>query len=163
MWVTTSDDSPNKKDIGQKALLLFDCPHSHWQSHLFYHYGITSINMCPETSSFQHRLKIQSSTGIFQAFIIRLRLLRYSALWNGQLPYSQPPYCKTVIVGEPQLHLVSLSNKSQCDIHIVLVRVSIPAQTSWPRRKLGRKGFIQLTLPHCCLLPKEVRTGTHTG
>ena len=42
----------------------------------------------------------------------------------------------------------------------VLVRVSTfaPAQTSWPRSKLGKKGFIQLTLPHCCS-PKEVRTG----
>jgi hypothetical protein len=29
----------------------------------------------------------------------------------------------------------------------VLVRVSIPAQTSRPRSKLGRKGFIKLTLP----------------
>ena len=29
----------------------------------------------------------------------------------------------------------------------VLVRVSIPAQTSRPRRKLRRKGFIQLPLP----------------
>jgi hypothetical protein len=28
---------------------------------------------------------------------------------------------------------------------------------------LGRKGFIQLTLPHCCLSPKEVRTGTQAG
>ena len=28
----------------------------------------------------------------------------------------------------------------------VLIRVSIPAQTSWPRNKLGRKGFILLTL-----------------
>jgi hypothetical protein len=45
----------------------------------------------------------------------------------------------------------------------VLVRVSIPAQTSWPPSKVGRKGFIQLTLPHCCSLPKEVRPGTHTG
>jgi hypothetical protein len=27
----------------------------------------------------------------------------------------------------------------------------------------GRKGFIQLTLPHCCSSPKEARTGTHTG
>jgi hypothetical protein len=26
-----------------------------------------------------------------------------------------------------------------------------------------RKGFIQLTLLHCCLLPKEVRTGNQTG
>jgi hypothetical protein len=32
----------------------------------------------------------------------------------------------------------------------VLVRVSIPAQTSWPRSKLGTKGFIRLTLPYCC-------------
>ena len=46
---------------------------------------------------------------------------------------------------------------------IVLVRVSIPAQTSWPRSKLGRKGFIQLTLPRCCSSPEEVRTGTQAG
>jgi hypothetical protein len=45
----------------------------------------------------------------------------------------------------------------------VLVRVSIPAQTSRPRSKLGRKGFIQLTLPYCCSSPKEVRTGTQAG
>jgi hypothetical protein len=38
---------------------------------------------------------------------------------------------------------------------IVLVRVSIPAQTSRPRSKLGRKGFIQLTLPHCCSSPRK--------
>jgi hypothetical protein len=36
-------------------------------------------------------------------------------------------------------------------------------KTSWSRSKLGRKGFIQLTLPHCCSSLKEVRTGTHTG
>jgi len=35
-------------------------------------------------------------------------------------------------------------------------------KTSWPRGRLERKGFIQLTLPHCCSSPKEVRTGTHT-
>jgi hypothetical protein len=45
----------------------------------------------------------------------------------------------------------------------VLVRVSIPAQTPWPRNKLGRKGFIQLILPHCCSSLKEVRTGTQAG
>jgi hypothetical protein len=45
----------------------------------------------------------------------------------------------------------------------VLVRVSIPAQTSLPRSKLGRKGFIWLTLPYCCSSPKEVRTGTQAG
>jgi hypothetical protein len=45
----------------------------------------------------------------------------------------------------------------------VLVRVSIPAQTSWPRSKFGRKGLIQLTLPHCCSSPKEVRAGTQAG
>jgi hypothetical protein len=28
---------------------------------------------------------------------------------------------------------------------------------------LGRKGFIQLTLPHCCSSQKEVRTGTQAG
>ena len=45
----------------------------------------------------------------------------------------------------------------------VLVRVSIPAQTSWPRNKLGKKGFIHLTLPHCCSSPREVRTGIQVG
>ena len=45
----------------------------------------------------------------------------------------------------------------------VLVGVSIPAQTSLPRSKLGRKGFIWLTLPCCCSSPKEIRTGTQAG
>jgi hypothetical protein len=31
------------------------------------------------------------------------------------------------------------------------------------KKQLGRKGFIQLTLPYCCSSPKEVRTGTHAG
>ncbi|EDL28893.1 mCG140641, partial [Mus musculus] len=35
-------------------------------------------------------------------------------------------------------------------------------KTPWPSRKLERKGFIQLKLPHCCDSPKEVRIGTHT-
>jgi hypothetical protein len=42
----------------------------------------------------------------------------------------------------------------------VLVRVSVPAQTSW---QVGEERFIQLTLPHCCSSPKEVRTGTQAG
>jgi hypothetical protein len=45
----------------------------------------------------------------------------------------------------------------------VSVRGSIPAHNTMTRSKLGRKGFIQLTLPYCCSSPKEVRTGTHTG
>jgi hypothetical protein len=49
------------------------------------------------------------------------------------------------------------------DLGFVLVRVSIPAQTSWPSSKLGRKGFIRLTLSYCCSSPKEVRTGTQAG
>jgi hypothetical protein len=28
------------------------------------------------------------------------------------------------------------------------------------KKQLGRKGFIQLTFPHCCSSLKEVRTGT---
>jgi hypothetical protein len=32
-----------------------------------------------------------------------------------------------------------------------------------PRTKLERKGFIHLTLPHCCSSPKEARTGTNAG
>jgi len=37
----------------------------------------------------------------------------------------------------------------------VLVRVFIPAQTSWKKNKLGRKGFIWLTLPYCCSSPRK--------
>jgi hypothetical protein len=37
----------------------------------------------------------------------------------------------------------------------VLVGFSIPAKTSWPRSKLGRKDFIQLTLPYCYLSPRK--------
>jgi hypothetical protein len=43
------------------------------------------------------------------------------------------------------------------------LRVSIPAQTSTPRSKLRRKGFIQLTFPHYYSSPKEVRTRTQAG
>jgi hypothetical protein len=31
------------------------------------------------------------------------------------------------------------------------------------KKQLGRKGFIRLTLPHCCSSTKEFRTGTQTG
>jgi hypothetical protein len=31
------------------------------------------------------------------------------------------------------------------------------------KKQLGRKGFIWLTLPHCCSSLKEVRTGTQAG
>jgi hypothetical protein len=44
-----------------------------------------------------------------------------------------------------------------------LVRVSIPAQTSRLRSKLGRKGFIRLILPNSCSSPKKARTGTQAG
>jgi hypothetical protein len=58
---------------------------------------------------------------------------------------------------------LGLCSKKYTMILPVLVKVSIPAQTSWPRSKLGRKGFIRLTLPHCCSSSKEIRTGTQTG
>jgi hypothetical protein len=31
------------------------------------------------------------------------------------------------------------------------------------KKQLGRKGFIQLTLPHCCSSLREVKTGTQAG
>jgi hypothetical protein len=31
------------------------------------------------------------------------------------------------------------------------------------KKQLGKKGFIRLTLPHCCSSLKEVRTGTQAG
>ena len=49
------------------------------------------------------------------------------------------------------------SGRAGCRVGMggVLVRVSIPAQTSGPRNKLGRKGFIRLTLPYCCSSPRK--------
>jgi hypothetical protein len=44
----------------------------------------------------------------------------------------------------------------------VLVGVAIPAQHH-DQEASGRKGFIQLILPHCCSSPKEVRTGIQAG
>jgi hypothetical protein len=31
------------------------------------------------------------------------------------------------------------------------------------KKQLGRKGFIQLTLPYCCSSPREFRTVTQAG
>jgi hypothetical protein len=45
----------------------------------------------------------------------------------------------------------------------VLVRVSIPAQTSWPRSKLGKGLFSLHFHTACCSSPKEVMTGTQAG
>jgi hypothetical protein len=56
-----------------------------------------------------------------------------------------------------------LSHACFYKLHFALVRVSIPAQNIGSRSKLGRKGFIQLTLLHCCSATKEVRTGTQAG
>ena len=67
------------------------------------------------------------------------------------LPQSSPKHDQ-VVTGIPQYWY-----------QFVLVGVSIPAQTSWRRSKLGRKGFIHLTFPHCCSSLKEVRTGTQAG
>lgn len=43
------------------------------------------------------------------------------------------------------------------------VRVTIAVMKPHDQSNLGKKGFIQLTLPHCCLSLKEVRTGIQTG
>jgi hypothetical protein len=45
----------------------------------------------------------------------------------------------------------------------VLVRVSIPGPNIMTKKQLGRKGFIQLTLPYCNSSLKEIRTGTQAG
>jgi len=47
-----------------------------------------------------------------------------------------------------------VSSPSGCG-HGRSAKVSIPAQTSGSRSSVGRKGFIQLTLPHCCSSPKK--------
>jgi hypothetical protein len=43
------------------------------------------------------------------------------------------------------------------------LRVTIAVMKQHQQRNLERKGFIQLTLPHCCSSLKAVSTGTHTG
>jgi hypothetical protein len=46
----------------------------------------------------------------------------------------------------------------------ILVRVSIAVTKYYDQKnKLGRKGFIQHTLPYHCSSSKEVKTGTQTG
>jgi hypothetical protein len=81
--------------------------------------------------------------------------------WRGKYRAQAGSYeCQTDDAAEiSDLDLVTKQHRASCRLG-VLVRVSILAQTSWPRSKLGRKGFIQLTLPHCCSSPKEIRTGT---
>ena len=44
----------------------------------------------------------------------------------------------------------------------VLVRVTIAVMKHHDQGNLGKKGFIQLTLPYHCSSSKEVRTGTQT-
>jgi hypothetical protein len=76
---------------------------------------------------------------------------------------SQPSYSKLLTVITWALVINSSKDSPQKDIiykvlwslMTALVRVSIPAQTSWPRNKLGRKGFIRLTLPYCCSSPRK--------
>jgi hypothetical protein len=58
------------------------------------------------------------------------------------------------------LHTFCLVSYWGISLASVLVRVSNPAQNIMTKK---RKGFIQLTRLHCCSLPKEVRTRTHTG
>ena len=45
----------------------------------------------------------------------------------------------------------------------VLVRVSVPARNIMTKEQVREKGFIQLTLPHCCSSAEEVRTGTQAA
>jgi hypothetical protein len=69
----------------------------------------------------------------------------------------------TWIQSKVYTHFLDIFDYRKMKKESVLVRVSIPAQTSWARSKLGRKGFIRLTLPYCCSSPKEVKTGTQAG
>jgi hypothetical protein len=80
-------------------------------------------------------------------------------------------YSSTQLMGwSCGLNLIIFMIRSNCTrtsawllLEGVLVRASIPAQTSCSRIKLGRKGFIQLTCLCYCWSAKEVRTGTQAG
>jgi hypothetical protein len=116
-----------------------------------------TLNDWQKTSNRTHTKKPEVSVSTYEpAGWISWKLLyhqkRYRRSW-GELR-SQSAYLKCTHSWAQSPKLCKLG---------VLVRVSIPAQTSWPRSKLGRKGFIQLTLPYCCSSPKEVRTGTQAG
>jgi hypothetical protein len=62
---------------------------------------------------------------------------------------SAETYCKCCVYG--------------CHIVLCLSRGFYSCTNIMTKKHLGRKGFIQLTLPYCCLSPKEVRTGTQAG
>ena len=61
----------------------------------------------------------------------------------------------------------SFCSQSQCisqySVTWCLSQGFYSSQTSRTRSKLGRKGIIGPTFPHCCSSPKEVRTGTQAG
>ena len=92
-----------------------------------------------------------------------------SKLWGHHVKGNEPSRkCQTLFestwsVEKCQIHRDRGETVAAWGWGGVLVRVSIPVQTSWPRSKLGRKGFIRLTLPYCCSSLKEVRTGTQAG
>jgi hypothetical protein len=67
---------------------------------------------------------------------------------------SHPVWWYSSIPAPPHRTCVHYLIRSILMRRAVLVRVPIPAQTSWPRSRLGRKGFIQLTLSTLLFITK---------
>jgi hypothetical protein len=61
--------------------------------------------------------------------------------WMGQQAWGAT-YLHLLCAWITGLHHTVQEEQQNCNFNVVLVRVSIPVQTSWPRSKLGRKGFI---------------------
>jgi hypothetical protein len=59
--------------------------------------------------------------------------------------------------------MVCLSGSSVIQSKIWSISQGFYSCANMTKSKLGRKGFIQLTLPYCCSSPKEVGTGTQAG
>jgi hypothetical protein len=77
-------------------------------------------------------------------FVFYTRIKRLLSLHSSES--SLESWCKCVIY----CFGMREGKSTRLGMVVVLVRVSIPAKTSQPGSKLGRKGFIQLTL--CTLL-----------
>jgi hypothetical protein len=88
----------------------------------------------------------------------KFKILVWMKSWNAFSHYFCNTYIYIYIHRHTHTHICTHTHSQfhtyMCT-HSVLVRVSIPAQTSWPRNKLGRKGFIRLILPYCCSSPRK--------
>jgi hypothetical protein len=74
--------------------------------------------------------------------------------WNMIFTTSDRGLIFNIYIELKKLDSKELNNTITSGNRVILVRVSIPAQTSCPRSKLVRREFIQLTLPTLLFITK---------